>query len=256
MCRDDLSGGSVCLHIPWDVCHHIVMNFLCVRFIASGALLSSMVALAATGHAQLLEPADTVNVNGFGPIPVDPRSLCAASDTQVGGSIGCTGATDTGDYTAYSGNANTLANMSLIGLFQYYEGDSSAHALLDYAADAHTEPATFSPLCSLSATLLLRGAGCLVDFGWYCADGTQNPTIHPLVTIDDIYAFATASNPPYPLAWQNDDHSFLPKVGYEVNGTPLGDVANDPDFKLCKTGKIGFAVRGNVTKNCGASGVA
>ena len=108
----------------------------------------------------------------------------------------------------------------------------------------------------MSATLLLRGTGCLVDFGWYCADGTQNPMIHPMVTSDDIYAFATLSNPPYPKSWQNSDTSFLPKVGYEVNGMPLSSVANNSYFQLCKTGKIGFAVKGNVTKNCGGSGVA
>jgi hypothetical protein len=96
----------------------------------------------------------------------------------------------------------------------------------------------------------------MVDFGWYCADGTQNPKIHPLVTTDQVLAYATAANPPYPKAWQNDDHSFLPKVGYEVDGDKLSNIANNADFKSCSTKKIGFAIQGNSTKNCGSSGVA
>jgi MYXO-CTERM domain-containing protein len=231
------------------------MSYRYTRGLASWALFSALLAPAVLVHAQLREPADTVNAKGFGPIPVDPRSLCKAGDTKVGGSIACTGSAYTGDYVQYSGNTNTLENLSLIGLFNYYESDRSK-PMLDYALDAHAEPGTFSPLCNISAKLLLRGTGCLVDFGWYCADGTPNPLIHPLVTLDNILTFATLSNPPYPKSWQSSDHSFLPKVGYEVSGTPLTSIANDPTFKQCKTKRIGFAVLGNSTKNCGTSGSA
>ena len=145
-----------------------------------------------------MEPPDSVNTQGFGPIPVDPRTLCTS--TKVGGSIGCTGKTDQGDYQQYSGNANTLDNMSLIGLFKWYEPDSAGKPLVDFAKDAQTQPATFNPLCSIQGKMVLHGGGCLVDFGWYCADGTPNPTIHPLVSSDDILAYAKATNPPYPTA--------------------------------------------------------
>jgi len=220
-----------------------------LRFVltSSFALLVSL-GLAGKASAQLMEPIDSVNKTGFGPIPVDPRTLCTS--TKVGGSIGCTGTKDTGDYQQYSGNANTLDNMSLIGLFKWYEPDAKGNPLVDFAKDAKTQPATFNPLCSIQGKMVLHGGGCLVDFGWYCADGTQNPTIHPLVSSDEILAYAKATNPPYPTAWQNSDGAFLPKVGYEIVGAALSDVPNNADFKACSTKKIGFAVKGNGTKNC------
>jgi|GEM_PF-899328 len=217
--------------------------------LTSSLVLLGSLGLAGTASAQLRQPVDTVNTSGFGPIPKDPRSLC--SSTKVGGSIGCTGTKDQGDYADWGGsNPNTLDNMSLIGLFNWYETDAAGNVLVDFLKDAQTEPATFNPLCSIEGRMVLRGGGCLVDFGWYCADGTPNPEIHPLVTVDDILAYANHANPPYPKNWQNNDDSFLPKVGYEVKGTALSDVANNAAFKACTSKKIGFAVKGNGTKNC------
>jgi MYXO-CTERM domain-containing protein len=220
-------------------------------------LASSLAFLAAAAapravHAQIMEPPDTVHPSGFGPIPVDPRTLCLRTDTKVGGSIGCTGTTDTGDYQQWGGNANTLDNMSLIGLFKIDEVDASNNILVDFQKDAHTTPATFNPLCSIQGKMVLHGGGCLVDFGWYCADGTPNPTIYPLVTSDQVLAYGSVANPPYPKVWQSQppDGSFLPKVGYEIAGTPLSNIAGDANFKLCSTKKIGFAIQGNSTKNC------
>ncbi len=217
-------------------------------FLSSSLVLIGSLGLAGTAGAQLKEPPDTVNATGFGPIPKDPRTQCTSA--KVGGSVGCTGTADTGDYQQYSGNVNTLDNMSLIGLFKWFETDNAGNLLVDFAKDAQTEPATFNPLCSIQGKMVLRGGGCLVDFGWYCADGSANPEIHPLVTIEDILAYATAANPPYPKSWQNNDRAFLPKVGYEVAGTALSNVANDPNFQKCSTKKIGFAVKGNGTKSC------
>ena len=220
------------------------------RHIYSSLALTVSLLAAGSAGAQLMEPPDTVHPNGFGPIPVDPRSLCLKTDTKVGGSIGCTGSTDTGDYQQWSGNANTLDNMSLMGLFKYYETDATGNVLVDYAKDANTEPATFNPLCNIQGTMVMHGGGCLVDFGWYCADGTASPTIYPLVTSAQILAYATLTNPPYPKSWQDSDGSFLPKTSYMVAGTALSDVPNDANFKACSTKKIGFAVKGNSTNNC------
>lgn len=202
-----------------------------------------------------MEPPDSVNKSGFGPIPKDPRTMCKAGSAFSVDDLKCTGTANGGDY--YDGsNPNNLSNMSLPGLFRYYEVDNDGNVLVDYQKDARTDPSTFNPLCNIKGTLVMRGGGCLVDFGWYCADGSKDPVIHPLVTSDDIVAYATAKNPPYPSSWVNKDNGFLPKTGYKIDGTPLRDVANDPNFKTCKTKKIGFAIIGNGTKNCSKGGAA
>ena len=214
----------------------------------------AVVALAGTARAQLTEPPDSVNTSGFGPIPKDPRTLCPKSSTVVGGTIGCTGSAFTGDYWSEDSH-NTLDNMSLIGLFNWYESDdTTGKVLVDYQKDAKTEPSTFNPLCSLQGTLVMRGGSCAVDFGWYCADGTPNPTIHPLVSIADVLAYSTAKNPPYPISWQNNDNGFLPKTGYKINGsTTLDKLAAGSDFAACSTKKVGFAVKGNTSSACSQS---
>ncbi len=224
-----------------------------VRFILTSSLaFAACTVMASSASAQLIEPPDTVNTSGFGPIPKDPRTFC--SSAKVGGSIGCTGTADTGDYQQYSGNTSTLDNNSLIGLFKYYESDGNGNLLMDFAKDAKTEPATFNPLCNITGKMVLHGGGCLVDFGWYCADpsadSTTQPVIHPLVTVDDILNFAKNN----PSRETNSDGTFLPKVSYYIKGsTGLGDLANDTNFRACKSKMIGFAVAGNSTKNCGIS---
>ncbi len=40
------------------------------------------------------------------------------------------------------------------------------------------------------------------------------------------------------------DGAFLRKLGYVLAGTPLTNVASDPNFMACSTKKIGFAVKG------------
>jgi hypothetical protein len=57
---------------------------------------------------------------------------------------------------------------------------------VDWLADAHTTPATFSPLCNFSATFVLHQAGSSFAVGWYNADpnATTAPTgaaIHVIV---------------------------------------------------------------------------
>src|SRR4051812_392611 len=38
---------------------------------------------------------------------------------------------------------------------------------IDWIVDAHTTPDTFSPLCNLTATLLLKESGSSLAVGWY-----------------------------------------------------------------------------------------
>jgi MYXO-CTERM domain-containing protein len=218
-------------------------------------LASSLVFLAAaatqgTAMAQIMEPPDTVNTNGFGPIPIDPRTLCnnsnSGSGLATGGSIGCTGTANINDFACCD---DSLDNMSLIGLFKYYESDANGNVLVDYQKDAKTEPATFNPLCSINGKMVMHGGGCQVDFGWYCADGTPNPTIYPLVTSAQIQAYSADPGNLFPTSWKNNDGAFLPKTSYVLAGTPLTNVASDPNFLACSTKKIGFAVKGGTNPN-------
>lgn len=225
-------------------------TFLRVVLASSLALLAITAPLSAA-HAQIMEPPDTVNTNGFGPIPVDPRTLCDGSSTgsgvPTGGTIGgCRGASNINDFACCDDN---LDNMSLIGLFNFYESDTNGNPLVDYQKDAKTEPATFNPLCSITGQMVMHGGGCQVDFGWYCADGTQNPTIYPLVTAAQIQAYAADSQNQFPQQWKNNDGAFLPKTSYVLAGTPLTNVASDPNFMACSTKKIGFAVKGGTDPN-------
>ncbi len=216
-----------------------------LRVLLASSLFLATAATVHVANAQLMEP------DGYGPIPTDPRTLCNGSN-GTSGSIGCTGATNQGDFQEPS-LLNNLDNMSLMGLFRYYEMDNLGNILVDYRNDAKTQPATFNPLCSIQGKMLMHGGGCFVDFGWYCADGTPNPVIHPLITAQQIYDYAKLASPPYPKTWQNTDGAFLPKTGYELDGALLSDIPNNADFQACSTKKIGFAVKGNSTVQCGTT---
>ena len=219
----------------------------CLRvLLASSLAFMAASAPAMSAFAQIKEP------DGFGPIPTDPRAMCNGSGTpSTSGTIGCTGTANSNDFACCS---NTLDNMSLIGLFKYFESDSAGNVLIDFQTDAKTQPATFNPLCNIKGTMVMHGGGCIVDFGWYCADPANSynnqPVIHTLVSATQIYNYATQANPPFPQQWKNNDGAFLPKTGYWVDGTPLTDVPNDPDFQNCPSKKIGFAIRGNTTVHC------
>src|SRR3954469_8456170 len=72
---------------------------------------------------------------------------------------------------------------------------------IDFQADAKTEPSTFSPLCSFSGTLVLRGGGCKLAFGWYNAvqSGGAPPAaneIYPLIPADDPQVYGQAAFAP------------------------------------------------------------
>jgi hypothetical protein len=130
---------------------------------------------------------------------------------------------------------NTLTNMSLDALFK------ARGEMIDYRNDATTEPAAFSPLCGLNGSMVLHGGGCKVDFGWYCTSDADPPTVHPLVTAQDVVAFH--DGPDTPQEWKNSDKAFVPKVGQQVKGAALANIRDLPAFKSCASQKIGFAVR-------------
>ncbi len=78
----------------------------------------------------------------------------------------------------------TADTITLPALFDY-RGET-----IDFVADASTQPAVFSPLCSFSGTLVMRGGGCQLAFGWYNAmatGGTPPPAaeIYPLIPAND-----------------------------------------------------------------------
>ena len=217
---------------------------------------SSLASLALTffpsfAFAQITEP------DGFGPVPVDPRAQCSKTSGTTpnpNGTIGCTGTADIGDFNCCN---NTLDNMSLIGLFKYWESDTAGNVLIDFQKDAKTEPATFNPLCSIQGNMVMHGGGCQVGFGWYCVDETKSysnpPTIYPLISAADIQTYAADPGNVFPTAWKNNDGAFLPKTSYAIAGKKLSDLASDPNFKACASKKIGFAVIGGTAP--GGAGV-
>ena len=72
---------------------------------------------------------------------------------------------------------------------------------LDGQLDALTTPAVFSPQCAFTGTLVLRGGGCKVDFGWYnaVAGGPPPPD-------NQIYVLVPKSDPIF-------NQEFHPQVG-------------------------------------------
>ncbi len=66
---------------------------------------------------------------------------------------------------------------SMNGEEQLYTFFQSRNDPVDWLADAHTTPATFSPLCNFSATFVLHQAGGNSGVGWYNVD--PNATTAP-----------------------------------------------------------------------------
>src|SRR5262249_41790248 len=89
---------------------------------------------------------------------------------------------------------------------------------LDWQADALTTPAVFSPECAFTGTLVLRGGGCKVDFGWYNADGSgmapPDAQIYTLVPLTDPIFNTT----------------FQPQVGSTGQTFTAADIQNDPNY--------------------------
>ena len=126
-------------------------------------------------------------------------------------------------------NANTV---SLPALFDYYGED------IDYVADASTVPAVFSPLCSFSGTLVLRGGGCKVAFGWYNAVASGGDPPPP----DQIYTLIPADDPD--VYECNDSGAFCPLAvdgPWTLKTFTANDIRSDARYQ---GGLIGFAMIG------------
>jgi hypothetical protein len=99
---------------------------------------------------------------------------------------------------------------------------------IDFQKDALTSPAVFSPTCSFSGEMVLRGGGCRLDFGWYNAvkDSKTPPPDN------EIYTLIPGGNLP----------AFTPSVG-DMTMHPTFNADNirmDPNYK---GGLIGFAIK-------------
>jgi hypothetical protein len=117
-------------------------------------------------------------------------------------------------------NGTVVPLDSMNGEEQLYTFFSSRGEGIDWLKDAHTTPATFSPLCGFNAQFVLNQAGSMFGLAWYNADGlTAAPTG------SDLHTIAPAGSP----------------VGYSFTGT---DIRKDPAYK---GGTIGFALIGPPT---------
>jgi hypothetical protein len=174
-----------------------------------GALLT----LAPGVRAQLAEPAAPADPQPLlVPLPVSPNEI-----------------TDTNNTVTTVPNAGNF--VSLPALFKY------RNETINYLTDAKTEPSTFSPLCSFSGTLVLRGGGCKMTFGWYNAvmSGGAPPAdneIYPLIPSTDPTVYGGTAFTP--LATDGP---------WTLKTFTAQDIRNDANYK---GGEIGFAlVKGN-----------
>jgi MYXO-CTERM domain-containing protein len=224
------------------------MPYTGTHWLRSSFLALGLAAVAAPASAQVLQPDNTQ-------IPVPQLA-----------------SRDYFDPTRY--NIDTLGLQSL---FDTWEGPG----VIEIQRDAATQPATFSPLCGLNGSMILRGGSCQVDFGWYCADDPPGAeVIHPLVTSLDMINYhdnVLRMLPGMPNQYagidmnemrnwydlfNNNDKGFVPTiqmaapppagVGMPVVG-PMSNLANiqsDPAYVACPSKQIGFAFRGNPTDFC------
>jgi hypothetical protein len=169
--------------------------------------------------------------------------------------------------------AETLGLQAMLNTWEGVETDSStstnasaARPRIDAYSDARVSSGLFSPLCGMQSSLILRGSACQMELGWYCADDPSGQeTIHTLVSAadilnyyDNVLATLPGKPPPPPDSWegyQNDEKGYVPTIqaGYEtavVSTAQLGDLRSSADYQLCKSGKIGFALRGSATSIC------
>ena len=174
------------------------------------------------GVGALLTLAPQANALTEPAAPLDPQPLLIPLPVGAG-EIG-----DTQGFNPTIPNAGQFVTLPSLFAFR---GET-----IDYQADAKTEPATFSPLCSFSGTLVLRGGGCKVAFGWYNAvqSGGAPPAaneLYPLIPADDPTVYGQAAFAP--LATNGP---WLPLKTFTAS-----DIRNDPRYK---GGEIGFVMIG------------
>jgi MYXO-CTERM domain-containing protein len=181
--------------------------------------------LAPAAGAQLTEPAAPADLSSPNnpnapnplqvPLPESQREITDATNTV-------TAIPNAGQY------------VPLTALFKYRNEN------IDYRKDAKTEPSTFSPLCSFSGTLVLRGGGCKMTFGWYNAvmSGGAPPAdnqIYPLIPSTDMTVYGGVAFTPLatdPLPAPSNGHWVLKTFTAQ-------DIRNDPNYQ---GGEIGFAL--------------
>ncbi len=133
--------------------------------------------------------------------------------------------------------------VTLPALFEY-RGE-----MIDHKADARITPSVFSPLCSFAGTLVLRGGGCKLAFGWYnaVASGGAVPAaneIYPLIpnTDPDVY---DCNDPAMPAS-----QAFCP-LAYDgpwmLKTFTAADIRSDMRYD---GGLIGFALIGDPATDC------
>lgn len=184
-------------------------------------LLAPLCALAATfagpAHAQLTEPSGLAI-----PQPLSPGY--ERDDAQAA--------------------ANSL---TLDQLFQ------SRSEPVNWLNDAVTTPATFTPRCSFTGTLVMRGGGCQIDFGWY------NVNMSSMTPPTDAEVYTLVPGAPGAMQDPVFGQAFQPQAGAAgmgaigFNGQPVDLVTftadairMDPNYL---GGDIGFALKGR-TGDC------
>jgi MYXO-CTERM domain-containing protein len=156
--------------------------------------------------------------------PADPQPLTIPR---------AVGAGEMGDTQQFNPNIPNAGNFVTLPSLFAFRGEN-----IDFQADAKTEPSTFSPLCSFSGTLVLRGGGCAVAFGWYNAvmSGGAAPTaaeIYPLIPANDPVVYSQVAFAP--LATNPPNNQWTLKT------FTAADIRNDARYK---GGEIGFVMIG------------
>ncbi len=186
-------------------------------------------------------------------------SPAGAKVTEPDGTVVPIDQTKSHDYT-FQPNQFNLDSLGLQNFFDTWEGAGAINAV----ADAYSQPATFSPLCGLDGSLLLRGGSCGVDFGWYCADTAPGVggNFQVLISAADMLKYfndraQTPGKPPLPSEnWGeffNNDSGFLPTIQMGMLRPLTGSLASirtNPAYLACAGQKIGFGFMGNPTSFC------
>jgi MYXO-CTERM domain-containing protein len=144
--------------------------------------------------------------------------------------------------------------LTLQGLF----GPSCFNDMIDPVADADTQPAVFSPLCGFTGTLVMRGGGCRLDFGWYNANMSgQAPADNEIFTLVPANPTAMDFCPLAGVSTQaqigNMCTSCPANRGAAVTTFEAGAIRDDMRYLSPDrggTGLIGFALRGLAGSQC------
>jgi hypothetical protein len=149
-----------------------------------------------------------------------------------------------GDETGAEANPGSL---SIAQLF------TSRGETLNWQTDAVTAPATFEPRCSFTGTLVMRGGGCQIDFGWYNAN-MSSMTPPPDAEIYVLVPGAPGANQDPIFA----AGAFSPQAGangpINANGAAVNlamfsadSIRANPNYL---GGEIGFALKGRAGTDC------